>query len=398
MVSLVHLLYADFNAVFTGNSITRDTDRASGSGATAGASETSGLSSSSNGSRTREKDKKRELVGCRETGKMDHSFVCVKAAYDSSTRELFALIVFDDIKFGISVFGLSGDQNDQLQLKRTMKWKTLRGDKTLLQDICLDTTSNSLYGVVVQKGFVSRVEELDKLTLKKNSELDTEGLLKENDILWLLTSKSDTTILTIFDLRYKDNHKWHSVTMYKNRTRLYTVPLDMKTDVNLAPSIACALITETTLLLICGGQDNKVALVSLPAQTQQQHHTQASASSTSSSSTEPVIINYLIATGVKKMDYLFWIQSEHPLHGYLLVADLFSNTPDPIFEVDLKNELTNVKHGQQQLTLRVAKSVSALKSILPLCHIDHSTLFAMNKEEVGKKLNPLLLKLDFSDS
>ncbi|XP_063728599.1 uncharacterized protein LOC134856165, partial [Symsagittifera roscoffensis] len=286
LVSLVHLLYADFNAVFTGNSITRDTDRASGSGATAGASETSGLSSSSDGSRTRAEDKKRELVGFRVTGKIDQSITCIKAAYDSNTRELFAKIVFDDENFGgITVFGVSGDQNDQLQVKRTMKWKTLRGDKTGLLEICLDTTSNSLYGVVLQEGNF-KVEELDKLTLKKKSELDTEGLLSGENIYWFLTSKSDTIILTVFDERYKDNHKWHSVTMYKNKTRLYTVLLDMKTDVDNLSCFGCALITETTLLLICGGQDSKVALVSLPAQTQQ-HHTHASASSTPSSSTEP---------------------------------------------------------------------------------------------------------------
>ena len=343
-------------------------------------------------------DKKRELVGFRETGKMNQSIECYKAAYDSNTRELFATIDCDGESFeGITVFGLSGDQNDQLQLKRTMKWKTLRGDETCLWDICLDTTSNSLYGVVLQEGNF-KVEELDKLTLKKKSELDTEGLLNGNDIRWFLTSKSDTITLTIFDKRYKDNHKWHSVTMYKNRTRLYTVPLDMKTDLDQAPLFAYALVTETTLLLICRRQDNKVALVSLPAQTQQQHHTHASASSTLSSSTEPPIINYLIATGVKKIDSLFWISSGHLLHGYLFAVDIDSYKIHlKIFEVDLEKDFANVKHGQQQLTLRMAKSVSAPKSILPLCQIDHSTVFAMKTED-GNKINLLLLKLDFSDS
>ena len=329
---------------------------------------------------------------------MDHSFFCLKAAYVSNTRELFALIAFDDEKFGITVFGVSGDQNDQLEVKRTMNWDDeLRGEENELYDICLDTTSNSLYGVVLQEGFVNRVKELDKLTLKKNSELDTEGLLNGKDTLWLLTSKSGTMALTILDKRYKDNHKWHSVTMYKSRTRLYTVPLDMKTDVDELPWFGCELITETTLLLTCGGQDNKVALVSLPAQ--QQHHTHASASSSSSSSTEPPIINYLIATGVKKSRFLFWIPSEHPRNGYLFMGNEGPENDDiKIFEVDLEKDLANAKHGQQQLTLRVAENVSAPKSILPLCQIDHSTVFAVKTEEVGNKFNPLLLKLDFSDS
>ena len=218
-----------------------------------------GLGENVGGGTVEKKDERKDrvLVGVKETGKMDEDIVCVQAVYNWETRE----VMFHDGECGvIRVIGVN-EANDKLELKKTMDWEEVRGTADLLDDICMEEVSNTMYGVVTQKeGEVKRVEELDRHSLKKkessNTELDTRGLLNGKSVHWFLLSKRDTIALVVSDLR-DEYERWDSVAIYRNRVRrVHTLShLDMKLDcVNWS---VCLLVNETTLLLSCGSFTKK---------------------------------------------------------------------------------------------------------------------------------------------
>ena len=382
--------------VLSGNLITQDEDRSSSG--TTGTPQTGGLVRGNDRSETREEVNGRVLVGFTEIGKTDDVIYCFKAVYNSKTRELLCNC-FQSNELMIKVFGVTGEQNDQLDLKRHMKWSGLRGTENALWDICVDETSNTLYGVVVnKKGYVSRVEELDQISLKMKAVLDTQEVpYGGGSVLWYLRSKNGTTVLAVWDERKKS--KWHSVIMYKNNARLCTVPLDIKTDGCVPDRGSVLMINETKMLLSCGYGSKKIAVVSLKQQqqTQQQHYTQASPSSTNFSATTNMKIVYLATPGSLSIASLVWTPSVHPFQGYLLIGGYHaSSIQSEIFKVDFEIDFRGVIHGEE-LILRHAEGVPPLKDIRGLVQIDHSTVFAV-KGEFLIQCNPLLLKQEFSNT
>ena len=192
----------------------------------------------------------RTLVGVKVCAHLDTETQCVKAAYNSETKEV---ICFSDAN-GISVFtvfGVSGYENDQLKPKRTMRWDKLRGrNEYALWDVCM-VSGNSLYGVVLDtKRGGNTVEELDQFSLKKKSHLDTTGLLNRDSAIWCLTSKDDTIALAVLDIA-DDSQRWCSVTLFKNKLRVFTALLDERSNKYVSRS-ACTLINDSVLILSCG--------------------------------------------------------------------------------------------------------------------------------------------------
>ena len=296
----------------------------------------------------------------------------------------------------IKVFGVTGEQNDQLDLKRHMKWSDLRGTENKLWDICVDETSNTLYGVVLNMKIYQRVEELDQISLKMKAVLDTQEVPNGDSVIWYLVSKNGTTVLAVWE---RKESKWHSVIMYKNNVRLCTVPLDIKTDGFVTRCGSVLMINETKMLLSCGYGSKKIAVVSLKQQhqTQQQHYTQASPSSTNFSATTNMKIVYLATPVIEGIGSLVWTPSVHPFQGYLLIGGLrASSIQSEIFKVDFEIDFRDVIHGEE-LTLRHAEGVPPLSYICGLVQIDHSTVFAV-KGESFIRCNPLLLKLEFSNT
>ena len=339
--------------------------------------------------------KERVLVGVKETGKLNAIIQCEKAVYNWETREVMC---FNWEEGGvISVFGVN-EANDKLELKRTMEWNKIRGSKDYLWDICMDEVNNTMYGVVEQdEGFLKRVEELDQCSLKKkgssNTELDTRGLLNGERVEWFLVSKRDTIALVVLDCRGgSSNFKWDSVAIYRNRVRrVHTLShLDIKVKGGVHWR-GCVLVNETTLLLSCGFDANKVAVVSLPPQSLH-NQTSSSSSSPSSSADSTVNVKYVIPTGMDRVFLLVWTPSGEPHEGYLWAGDF--NTR--VYKVDLETDLKNLETGHET-QLQVHKISPLENKLTPLCSTDDSTLFALSGNRVIEG-RPVLLKLDFNST
>ena len=354
-----------------------------------------GVGENVGGGAVEKKDERKErvLVGVKETGKLNGKIWCEKAVYNWETREVMC---FSWLEGGvISVIGVN-EANDKLELKRTMEWK-IRGSNDYLWDICMDEVNNTMYGVVRQKKrYVMSVEELDQCSLKKkgssNTELDTRGLNGEK-ISWFLVSKRDTIALAVFDYRCRfGNFKWDSVAIYRNRVRrVHTLShLNIKLKEGLYWS-GCVLVNETTLLLSCGNDSNKVAVVSLPPQSLH-NQTSSSSSSPSSSADSTANVKYVILTGVDRVFSLVWIPFGQPLEGYLWVGD-YNIEHTRVYKVDLETDLKNVETGHET-QLQVHKMSPLEKKLTPLCSTDDSTLFALSGDIIEGR--PVLLKLDFN--
>ena len=340
----------------------------------------------------------RVLVGVKETGKLNGKIWCCKAVYNWETREVMCFIWGEGGV--ISVIGVN-EANDKLELKRTMEWRKIRGSKDRLFDICMDEVNNTIYGVVRQiEGDVKRVEELDQCSLKKkessNTELDTRGLLNGEKIYWFLLSKRDTIALAVVDYSGGfGNRKWDSVAIYRNRVRrVHTLShLNIKLKEGLYWS-GCVLVNETTLLLSCGDDTNKVTVVSLPPQSLH-NQTSSSSSSPSSSANSTANVKYVILTGVDSVFSLVWIPFGQPLEGYLWVGD-YNIEHTRVYKVDLETDLKNVETGHET-QLQVHKMSPPEIKLTPLCSTDDSTIFAIS-EGVFSRCYPLLIKLKFSSA
>ena len=339
--------------------------------------------------------KERVLVGVKKTGKWNGKIWCDKAVYNWETREVMCFNWGEGSV--ISVIGVN-EANDKLELKRTMEWNKIRGNKDRLLDICMDEVNNTMYGVVTQKeGEVKRVEELDQCSLKKkgssNTELDTRGLLNGESVLWRLVSKRDTIALAVRG--GFGNHKWDSVAIYRNRVRrVHTLShLDIKVKGFMYLS-GCVLVNETTLLLSCGIDGNKVAVVSLPLQSLH-NQTSSSSSSPSSSADSTANVKYVILTGVDNVWSLVWTPFGQPHEGYLWLRDYrIDNTH--VYKVDLETDLKNVETGHET-QLQVHKMSPLENKLTPLCSTDDSTIFAIS-EGVFSRGYPVLIKLKFSSA
>ena len=340
--------------------------------------------------------KKRALIGVETMGKMGDLFECSRSVYRWETREVICL------EFArcavIRVFGVN-EANDKLEVKRTMEWYDASG-KNFVFDICMDEVNNTMYGVVERRG-VQRVEELDQWSLEKkgessNSELDTRGLLNESCYNWHLASKRDTIVLAVVDGLCKSS--WISVVIYRNSVRIREHTLSHLGIYvrNRVQRPGCVLVNETTLLLSCGFDTNKVAVVSLPPQS---HHNRTSTSSSSpfSSANSTVNVKYVIATGVDGLVSLVWTPSGEELQGYLWVAD-GKNSKTFVYKVDLETDLKNVEAGHETQLQQLHNILPSEKGIIPLNPTDDSTIFALECAKETWFGQPVLLKLMFSSA
>ena len=336
-----------------------------------------------------EDKKKKVLTGVKETWKGDEIVGCSKVEFNAESRELMCFR-FSNGK--ITVLRLN-DKNEKLEVKRTMKWEELREKENRLWDITVNDGS-IMYGVIEGDGgtyFHQKVEELDQFSLKKKSELDTQGLLNGSAVIWYLTSFLDTLALLVYDYSNKDDHKWHSVTVYRNKKRMETVSLEISVNGGMRWNNS-ALVNESTLLLSCGL--NKIALVTLPSQSHCHSITASSSSSLSSSTTlKPQSIKYVIAAGVTRIYSLVWMPIDSQLEGYLCVGELQGASLSRIYKINLGTDLAKVDEGKET-KMEEVETVSPLEKMTVMCLVDDYTIFATGGEKWFEG-QPVVLKFDF---
>ena len=343
----------------------------------------------STGKKTVIEDKKKKvLTGVKETWKGDDIVECRKAVFNAESRELMC---FSLANMKITVLRLN-DKNEKLEVKRTMKWREMREKQgNELWQITVNDGS-IMYGSIKVYGGIgsSKVEELDQFSLKKKSELDTQGLLNDRSVLCYLTSFHDTLALLVYDYRNKD-HKWHSVTVYKNKKRMETVSLEISVNGGMCSNNS-ALVNESTLLLCCGL--NKIAVVTLPSQS----HCDSIAASTSSSlslstTLKPQSIKYVFAACVTKIRSLVWMPIDSQLEGYICVGESEGAPLSRIYKINLGTDLAKLDEGKETKLEEVEK-VSPLEKTTVMCPVDDYTVFATRGEKWFEG-QPVLLNFDF---
>ena len=335
-----------------------------------------------------EDKKKKVLTGVKETWKGDEIVECSKVEFNAESRELMC---FYFLKSKITVLRLN-DKNEKLEVKRTMKWNELREKENDLWDITVNDGS-IMYGVIEGDGgtYFKKVEELDQFSLKKKSKLDTQGLPNGFGVLWYLTSFHDTLALLVYDFRNEDDHKWHSVTVYKNKKRMETVSLEISLNGGVYWSVS-ALVNESTLLLCCGL--NKIAVVTLPSQSHCHSIAASSSSSLSSSTTlKPQSIKYVIAAGVRENCSLVWMPIDSQLGGYICVGEREGAKFSRIYKINLGTDLAKVDEGKET-KMEEVETVSPLEKMTVMCLVDDYTIFATGGEKWFEG-QPVVLKFDF---
>ena len=157
------------------------------------------------------------------------------------------------------------------------------------------------------------------------------------------------------------------------------------------------MVNETTLLLSCGFNTNKVAVVSLPPQSRH-NQTSSSSSSPSSSANNTVNVNvkYVILTGVDGVFSLVWTPSGQPHEGYLWVGDCMNDNTG-VYKVDLEKDLKNVEAGHETQIQKVPNILPPKNKITSLCPTDDSTIFAISGNNYAHG-RPVLLNLDFNST
>ena len=334
-----------------------------------------------------EDKKKKVLTGVKETWKGDDIVDCRKAVFKAESRELMCYRFPNTI----TVLRLN-DKNEKLEVKRTMEWRELREKGNSLFNITVNDGS-IMYGLIREDGgtYFNKVEELDQFSLKKKSELDTQGLLNGSGVLWQLTSFHDTLALLVYDFRNKDDRKWHSVTVYKNKKRMETISLEI--SLNGGVYWNCfTLVNESTLLLRCGL--NKIAVVKLPSQSHCHSIAASSSSSLSSSTTlKPQSIKYVIAAGVREICLLVWMPIDSQLGGYICVGESEGAKFSRIYKINLGTDLAKVDEGKET-KMEEVETVSPLEKMTVMCLVDDYTVFATRGEKWFKG-QPVVFNFDF---
>ena len=334
-------------------------------------------------------DKKRKrLTGVKETWIGDKIVRCDKAVFNAESRELMCFNFLNTI----TVLRLN-DKNEKLEVKRTMEWNELREKENWLWDITVNDGS-IMYGVIREDGgtYFKKVEELDQFSFKKKSELDTQGLLNGSGVIWYLSSFHDTLALSVFDNRNKDDRKWHSVTVYKNKKRMETVSLEISVHEGIYWN-GFTLVNENTLLLSCG-LNKKIAVVTLPSQSHC-HSIAASTSLSLSSSTtlKPQSIKYVFAACVTRIYSLLWMPIDSQLEGYICVGESEGASLSRMYKINLGTDLAKVDEGKET-KLEEVENVSPLEKTTVICPVDDYTVFATRGEKWFEG-QPVVLKFDF---
>ena len=150
------------------------------------------------------------------------------------------------------------------KLNRSLNLLRLREKSSraiFITNLAIDS-SNRVYACINYYYWDWRVEEVGLKTLKKKNTLDTTDILNGKGILWMLLSYNDAIAVVVYDCRKDGAAKWASVTVYSNQERQHTESIDIIIE-DTVRSQSYVMVNETTLLLSCGANNNRVAVVSL---------------------------------------------------------------------------------------------------------------------------------------
>ena len=379
--------------------------------------------------------KRRTLVGVEMKAVGYDEVMFLQAVYNTVTKEVLCLRDVDednDKENAIRVCRFD-ESSGVVELKRTMDWTALRGDEDKLVMMAMDG-NNVLYGIIERKSDgVERVEILDQNTLEKKGLLDTDGLDNGGSIAWIVGASGHSVVVAVSQSPMSDS-KWTSVTVFNNQQRQLTVSLDIALDGYWNRS-SCVLANETTLLLSCGNNTNRVAVISLPpplpSDTAKKTRTDETRATTSTSLTlKPLSVIYLVLSEVKEVYSLVWMPSDEDysqsqlLTGHLWVTDYYNNqenfllynvytyTSDfrtftarlaipemntntfRVFEVDIK-KVVSQSEQPEEITLYSMTDIDTvpLKNTGVFCCIDKTTIFG-DCEETGED-KPCLFRLEY---
>ena len=200
------------------------------------------------------------------------------------------------------------------------------------------------------------------------------------------------------------------MTVFKNHQRQHTVSLDIAVDGGL-PYASCILANETSLLLYCGNNTNRVAVVSLPLLSSDskggsKSQTKAKPSSRKTSRADKTKARTSIKLTVKPQSVIYinlpevwWVSSlvrmpsdrihspAHLLTGHLWVTEWHSIT-SLVYELDIKNNLSQ-SETENEITLHSMSNILPLEETEVLCRIDDAKFLAEYRNK------PFLLHLNY---
>ena len=339
-----------------------------------------------------EEARMRELIGVEKIADASGTVIdALRVVYNSDTEEIIT-----HYAESFRVFQHNENSN-QIELKREMEWKQMRDDTISVIDIATDIDNNlyvSLYRTSDRKW---SVEIVNQNNLKMIKELDTAQLLNGySSVDWSLCTYEKILIVAVFDRRNKKQEKWCSITVYFDQIRQYTVPLDIKTYGSGVWRCSNLFVNDTTLILNCGADSNKLAVISLPS-----HHKEDMKRNTSSNTTtreiQPRSIKYVRLSGLSDIYSLVWIPSSvfgfsNGLNGYLFVTDYSMNAT--FFRIDFEKELDQLEN-EGETELKKMEEIPPLKNTIVYSRIDNSSVFALSETTYPYKGNPSILKLEF---
>ena len=365
--------------------------------------------------------KRRTLVGVERKAVGDDEVVFCQAVYNTETKEVLCIKDVDEENV-IRVCGLD-ETSGVVEIKRTMDWTVLRGDEDKLWMMAMDG-NNELYGCMERKSDgVERVEILDQNTLEKKEQLDTDGIDNGINISWMVGASGHSVVVAVLDARESD-WKWTSVTVFKNQQRQHTVSLNIALDGGWNIS-SCVLANETTLLLSCGNNTNRVAVISLPppppSDTSKKTRTDTTIATTSTALTlRPLSVIYIVLSEVKQVYALVWMPSagvhsqSQLLTGHLWVTDYHNNQEGKeqevviasngdiililntntfrVYELDIKKDVSQPEQPEE-ITLHSMTDIAPSMNAGVFCKIDETTIFG-DCAETGY-CKPCLFSLEY---
>ena len=337
-----------------------------------------------------EEARMRELIGVEKIADASGTVIdALRVVYNSDTEEIITYF-----QQSFRVFH-HNENNNQIELKREMEWKQMRDDTISVYDFATDI-DNNLYMSYITSDWKRSVVIVNQNNLNMIKELDTTQLLNgDSSVDWLLCAYEKILIVAVFDRRTEKQKKWCSMTVYFDQVRQYTVPLDIKTDGWIWEN-SNLFVNDTTLILNCGLDSNKLAVISLPSPHQEDMKTNTS-SNTTTREIQPRSIKYVRLSGLSGFFSLVWIPSSvfgssNCLDGYLFATDFSRNAT--FFRIDFEKELDQLEN-EGETELKKMEEIPPLKNTTVFYRIDNSSVFALSETIRLFEGNPSILKLEF---
>ena len=371
-----------------------------------------------------------------KTGKLGNKKVpfIIKAVYNSSTKEVFGLAyqLFDK-GTGIAVCSIN-EARRRVIFEREMNWNSLRGtddtEAENLLDIAMDG-ENILYGIIQRsKDKEKRLEVLDQNNFVKKGQLDTRGIENKKRIGWRVSAFGGTVVLAVYDYKKHTEDKWKSVTVFKNQRREHTVSLNIEIESEMFYfTWRPLLVNATTLLLSCGVNAKKIAVVWLPSLSKHCSSVSDSSSAPNSSSetqssqadltstaqaldelspgvaVNPQSVRFLKLPVKGVISSLVWLASDNvllskSLEGYLFVLELYKkenrtiykHTSLFVYKVDFEQVFSSKNLDEQEKTIQPMPEIKTQKEKIVHCTIDNATIFATYNDQ-KRHMRPILLDL-----